>query len=171
MVNPYQPIFEFGIDKNSRWALCADNAITASRPWEVHVSRIFIITDDLPQVAPVAPQPAALVAPQPAPTDPFSTSSVEIVELASNLSISSAAGEPEAKINDNEWIVTNASDASSIGFEQHLMSSPRSSIASHGSGVSSSWERIIDTTDTTASHSAEIPSSSSEHDTNWEFID
>ena len=61
------------------WVLCADNAVTCSRPWEVHRTRIFIITDDIAlrsQTAPVT-MPA---------TDPFTTSSVEIVQVASDRS-------------------------------------------------------------------------------------
>ena len=59
------------------WVLCADNAVTCSRPWEVHRTQIFIITDDIAlqsQTAPVT-MPA---------TDPFTTFSVEIVEVASD---------------------------------------------------------------------------------------
>ena len=31
---------------NCRWCLCVDNTITSSRPWPVHMSRIYIITDE-----------------------------------------------------------------------------------------------------------------------------
>ena len=53
------------------WVLCADNAVTGSRPWEVHRTRILIITDYI----------ALLTMPA---TDSFSTYSVEIVEVASD---------------------------------------------------------------------------------------
>ena len=53
------------------WVLCADNAVTGSRPWEVNRSRIFIITDDMDLLDMPAPHP-------------FTTSSVEVVEVASH---------------------------------------------------------------------------------------
>ena len=50
------------------WVLCADNAVTGSRPWEVNRSWIFFITDDMDLLDMPAPHP-------------FTTSSVEIFEV------------------------------------------------------------------------------------------
>ena len=189
LVNPWVAA---GADGCSRWVLCADNAVTGSRPWEVHMSRIFVITDDLAGMPPMA----APVTPQPAPTDPFTTSSVEIDEIASDSSSDSSSAEffttfSVGIASDSEvasmvaantemalqWIVDHhsnvdasdvASVASSIQMEQHYMplSSPGTSIPTSVSSLA----------DTIASHSASSSvhgqsSSSSTHLlNNWELI-
>jgi hypothetical protein len=80
IVGPWVPCGRSGL---CLYVLCADNAVTASRPWEVHRDRIFIITDDVANADhPLrsgrgpATMPAA---------DPTTTSTVEIVEVASDV--------------------------------------------------------------------------------------
>ena len=36
-----------GADGQALWAMCADNACTGSRPWKVHRTRVYVITDDI----------------------------------------------------------------------------------------------------------------------------
>ena len=77
------------------WVLCADNAVTGSRPWEVHRTRIFVITDDFLNERVV--NGMTVNQPAPVPTipvhhDPLTTSSVQIEEVASNYTEGSACG-------------------------------------------------------------------------------
>ena len=46
LCNPWRLCFTWGVI-DCYWCLCADNAITGSRPWPFHRTRIFIITDEL----------------------------------------------------------------------------------------------------------------------------
>ena len=69
------------------WVLCADNAVTGSRPWEVHRTRIFVITDNFLNervVIDMTVNQPAPVPTTPAHHNPFTTSSVQIDEVASS---------------------------------------------------------------------------------------
>ena len=57
LCNPWRLCSTWGVI-DCYWCLCADNAITGSRPWPVHRTRIFIITDELFNIGhgPVQPQ-------------------------------------------------------------------------------------------------------------------
>ena len=127
------------------WVLCADNAVTCSRPWEVRRTRIFIITDGI----------ALLTMPA---TDPFSTSSVEIVEVASDYTGSvcsdfvHAGTEPvpsaEPQPDQYQWILDHLSNTSSdvasdvavsdvaVSEFFNFMHVPLANDASHSEGVS-----------------------------------
>ena len=65
------------------WVLCEDNAVTASRPWEVHRTRFFVITDDFLNVD---------MSTTPPHHDSFTTSSVQIIEVASSSNEGSVCG-------------------------------------------------------------------------------
>ena len=39
------------------WGLCVDNAITGSRPWQIHKSRVQILSEEAPQACLAMPGP------------------------------------------------------------------------------------------------------------------